>query len=69
MLGEDGDATARCMNFMVSSREDMAFGCLLGCAMSLHVLLLKMFVADKSAKYFREVMKHVGSFPRPYFCR
>lgn len=34
MLGEgNGDAAARCMNFMVASRDDIVFGCLFDCAM------------------------------------
>jgi len=32
---DDGEADARCMNFMVSSREDIALGCFPGCAILL----------------------------------
>ncbi len=43
VLGADeGEADARCMNFMVSSREDIAFGCFPGSAILLLIAGVSM---------------------------
>jgi hypothetical protein len=36
VLGVEGEALARCMNFIVASRDDIVFGCLVGCAIVLN---------------------------------